>query len=85
MFPKNNKYLVLRMGQKEVTCEDVLESMVRPGLNAGAHLHAPRLARSAFAMPHMPHASPRCCVCRRPHSPRSALAGTRRSGPDADP
>ena len=28
MFPRN-KYLVLRMGQKEVLCEDVLESMVR--------------------------------------------------------
>ena len=27
VFPRN-KYLVLRMGQKEVLCEDVLESMV---------------------------------------------------------
>jgi hypothetical protein len=28
VFPRN-KYLVLKMGQKEVLCEDVLESMVR--------------------------------------------------------
>lgn len=36
LFPRN-KYLVLRMGQKEVLCEDVLESMVSEGAARAPH------------------------------------------------
>jgi hypothetical protein len=46
VFPRN-KYMVLKLGQKEVLCEDVFESMVSSGWGAGLCFATPTGAVSS--------------------------------------